>query len=231
MQQVITPITQRFMDFIARVFVPQSVFFIFFMLFDFFFSDFKYSIFFLTLFTAHWKASIFLILIVSVGWGFVIAFINQIYDRFNSKNYDAMFSPSSKSCYELETLRTNVIESLNKDNKLPFAKECDTSTIKDYHLYEILGNTTIFPTLGNVISFNDKANHSYTFVTTLLINLGFFLFFTTSIETTIASKSIIFIVSFIVLSVGAIYIARRHYRERNIRLYVNYLMERGTTDE
>jgi len=61
--------------------------------------------------------------------------------------------------------------------------------------------------------------------------MGFFLFFTTSIEMTIATKSIMFIVSFIILSIGAVYLARRHYRERNIRLYVNYLIEKGTTNE
>lgn len=228
MQQAITPITQRFMDFIARVFVPQSVFFIFFMIFDFIFTEFKYSTFFLNQFTIHWKASIFFIIIISVGWGFVTAFVNQIYDRFNSANYEPLISNTSKSCYNIEVLRTNVIDALKTDNKLPFSDKCDTSTIKDYHLYEILGNATIFPTLGNVISFNDKANYSYTFVTTLLINWGFFLFFTTAMDYSLIVKSMIFIVSFIVLFVGAVYLARRHYRERNIRLYVNYLMGKGS---
>ena len=226
MQQVITPITQRFMDFIARVFVPQSVFFIFFMFFDFLFSDFKHSTFFLTQFVEHWKASIFLILIISVGWGFVVAFINQIFDRFNSGNYTALFSSfSANSCYKLDKVRHDVIASLDSDNKLPFSKECDIDRIKDYHLYEILGNTTIFPTLGNVISFNDKANHSYTLASTLLINLGFFFFFTNSIESDLINKIFIFIVIFITLCIGTIFVARRHYRERNIRLYINYLME------
>jgi hypothetical protein len=229
MNQVVSNISQRFINFISRIFIPQSVFFVFFFIFDFIFQGFEYSKVFLNHFVLHWKADIFILLIVGVGFGFIIAFLNQFLDRFNNDNLfpSKINDDSSEKYFNPELLKQNVINKLK--NKFKIFSGIADKNIKDRDLYEILGNDNVFPTIGSdIVAFNDKANHAYTIAIALMINIVFFVSLSSY---SLLLKIIIILISSTVLSIGAVYIARSHYKERNIRLYINYLLEEDTIQE
>ena len=91
MQEAFNSILNRFMDFITRSLIPQSVLIVFFIVFDAIFNNLNLTNNLLEKFFINWKASVVLLIIISIGLGFIISFINQIYDYFNRTKFDSFF--------------------------------------------------------------------------------------------------------------------------------------------
>jgi len=223
MNDIISILLDRFMNFIARALVPQSVFFIVFMFYDLIFSDFQKSIFLIQYFLNHWQSSLVFILIVGAGWGFITSFIYQIYDSFNSKNFNKLFKFNCKECFNLDKLRILVIQSLKKNGFFPKELKCKIEKLDDYQIYEILANKYLFKNLGSTTSFVDKATYVYNIALSFIINAILFLFIFNN-DIPINKKIFYFLIITFVFSFIAIYNARKYYRKRNIRLYTNYLL-------
>lgn len=220
---------KRMEDIFIRSIMPSSMFFVLLIIYDyssnnsdiicFLFNHFAFS---KTATSVNTSLIIVGGLVFLLGYGYIVSLIQQFLDNFIKKDYDA------DKCLDFfinVNVRLGKLRELarNKLIKKIGNKALEIDNMTDYELYQILGNISVFKDAYIVNTYVDQTKVIFSF----FIALIFILFISIAND----DYSLWWLVTTIFLLKIAIDMAKSRYRARNIRLYLNYILENENNTE
>lgn len=210
---------RRFDTFLVRTVMPQSIFLVQFLLFAYWFGYIDTVWCFIIevgeIFSEHKLYYSLLLVFLLLGTGYLFSIIQQLLDNRLKENFSKHSSPSD----EIGLLRERVKGKLER--QMSDFKGCVPVELTDYLLYQIL-ESDIIGLKVNTASHNDQVKIIFitgiglvlnVWLTTLLIGWPFLGVLCSAIGS-------------IIILIATFNMAKARYRARNVRLYLNYLLNK-----
>ena len=211
---------ERLEDFFIRSLLPITIFFFQFFMIDLLLFDKKYLVEILDFVHTYedYRGVGWGVFALLLGFGFFVRIFQEIPDWMNKGDYIRCFTGKGA---DFGRIREKVKTRLCQDNRIKPELDCVTiDRLKDYELYLVISQLV----QGNSKKYVDEVRVIYMTFFSLFLNTWLFLYLEYGLKWFVPLLACL-VGAFLFLA--SVYLARERYISRNIRLYFNYLMQKG----